>query len=297
MESFDEDIIKHANKLEGLVQIVNVAGCAEVLEESTRVVRLLGGTVIGVEGIWPIVSHSYEGKHSDPDNFITPKHKLNDCKSECERLGIHYIEMDEYAYCGKQMNAAFDYAKENDIDIQILWGIDGDETIDPSNVGQLIDEIVAANLAGHQYMYFCRRQEISPGWKDLELNNFNRQGLFWGATATLKRSEAHNGHRNLETSVEIGDEALCLIPTLHLHNFRLNACCRVKDNIWRGGNLEFDLSEIDDLIEETPYIKYLKDKYSFQCIDIPGETTYIGSEFMKESDCNEEDQERRRSSP
>jgi len=265
--------------MKNLVQIINGCAAAETIEECARVPQMLGATVVVVHGLWP----KYDYPNSDP-NFAEmaarrkPTDHIDNVVEIVRKNNWHFIQMEEFAYNGRQYNLALKYLREKEIPFDHVWFVDADECIDPYNVPTLLSEIEALKGMNIDSIRFRVRAEIVPGWRmfgyDILQGNY---GIVWGAGLLAEREEYFDGNFKFRTPVSFGASS---VPLLHLHHFRKNASNRIINGFWHGGGAVIDLATAQP-VYASPYIDHIKQRYPEFHVDREGPDSYIGASIFE----------------
>lgn len=265
-------------KWEGLCQISNVAGNASVIEEHTRFVRHLSGNLVGVHGIWPKLKF-WGGAGNRAQSYTKPTHHLDNVEEKCKELGINFLQCKRFMFSGAQYNMGLNFAHENFKDIDTILWLEGDECLNLTYFDVYKDVVDDLKRKGYDALIFPDLIELGPNRKWFMAWQTN-QGFFFNNGIHAIKGTAFDGQQKISTkglkiitSKEIGlDE---MVNVVHLHIFKLYGLCRVKNNLWHGGNkvLSYDRDIGDDL-----YLNFLYDNLDIKNVDRKDKVDgYIGS--------------------
>jgi len=282
MKMLEYPISSKHKSWDGLRQICTIAGGEPVIEEHTRFTRSLGGSVVGVHGIWPKLRF-WGGEGSDASKYIIPTHQLDSVKEKCEEFGIHFIQCQDFTFSGMQYNMAVDFLREDSESVDAVLWLEGDECLNMDYFDWYIDTVKQLKEDGYDGLIFPDLIELGPDRKWLKCGQ-NNQGFFFNKGLFSTRRTNFDGHHMFNTNtLKLANANDLNIPMManpiHLHIFKQHTSNRVKNGIWccAGLNLPFD----KDIGDES-YLNFIYDNLEVVNVDLPREMDgYIGDSIYK----------------
>jgi len=274
---FEYPINSKHKSWDGLCQISTVVGNASVIEEHTRFTRSLGGSVVGVHGIWPKLTF-WGGNGSVASKYVSPTHQLDNVKDKCEMLGIHVIQCQDFLFSGSQYNMAVDFLREDAEDTDVVLWLEGDECLNMDYFDWYIDTVKELKEDGYDGLIFPDLIELGPDRKWAKVWQTN-QGFFFNKGLFSTRRTNFDGHQLFNTNtLKLANANDLGIPMManpiHLHIFKQHGTCRVRDNKWHGGNKVIPL---DQDIGDESYLNFIYDNLEIVNADLTREMDgYLG---------------------
>jgi hypothetical protein len=256
--------------VKNLVQICNVLGGRDTIEEHTKVTRLLGGTVIAVSGVWPALSWNGKDKAK---NIMPPTVQLDDVKKYCDENEFHFIQCEKYMWSGAQYNMALDYIKSNKIPMDFLMWFENDVALSPFDLEKIVEGIESAKLESKNGVVWKKQYELFPD-KRYCFSRMDNQGFLIGDACWRPRFAGDDHTHRFKKRLENRQIGISGVFPYHLHLFKEFTSCRINNGVWNCGGQKINISKCEKIEDE--YVDYLFSKYDIKSKDVVDATTYIG---------------------